>query len=120
MTSESIQRLDDTFSTAPQLRPDDLQAVAAAGFRSVINHRPDFEGGPDQPTDAQMREAARQAGLAYAHQPVVASRLGPADAVRLSELLRTLPAPVLAFCRTGTRSRRLFEAAAQMRPPEST
>ena len=111
----SIQRLAPDFSTAPQLAPEDMPAVAAAGYRSVINHRPDFEGGPPQPTGAQMREAARQAGLAYEHQPVVASQLSAADAVRLAELLAALPAPVLAFCRTGTRSRRLYELAQQAR-----
>ena len=114
MNTDSIQRLTGAFATVAQLRPDDLPAVAAAGFRSVVNHRPDFEGGPDQPTDAQMRQAARAAGLAYAYQPVDAARLSQADAARLAELLASLPAPVLAFCRTGTRSRRLFQAAAAL------
>ena len=37
-----------------------------------------------------------------------------ADVQRFAELLRTLPGPVLAYCRTGTRCTNLFAAAQQL------
>ena len=57
-------------SVAPQLAPEAMAEAAAAGFRSVINNRPDFEGGPDQPTSRAIEAAARAAGLEYAWLPV--------------------------------------------------
>ncbi len=50
--SLSVTQHSDTFATIGQLMPTDMAAVAAMGFQSVINNRPDGEGGPDQPTTA--------------------------------------------------------------------
>jgi uncharacterized protein (TIGR01244 family) len=68
----------------------------------VINNRPDGEE-PGQPTSAEIEAAAKAAGLAYAHIPV---RGGPTpDQVEAErEILNSAPGPVLAFCRSGTRS----------------
>ena len=57
-------------SVAPQLGPEAMAEAKAAGFRSVINNRPDFEGGASQPTNASIEAAARAAGLEYAFLPV--------------------------------------------------
>ena len=111
MTSIDVQRLGPDFGVAPQLDPDAMAAVAAQGYKSVINNRPDFEGGPGQPTSALIEAAARAAGLEYVHQPVAPSQQSPQEIARFRELLATLPGPVLAFCRTGTRSGRLYRAA---------
>lgn len=108
-----VRALTDTFSVAPQLSPDDMPAVAAAGYKSVIINRPDFEGGPDQPTAAQVSLAALNAGLQVEYQPVVSGAMTVADVARFAELLKTLPAPVLAYCRSGTRCTNLFVAAQQ-------
>ena len=69
MTLPAI-RLDANVSVAPQLAPEAMAEAAAAGFKSVINNRPDFEGGPTQPTNASIEAAARAAGLEYAFLPV--------------------------------------------------
>jgi uncharacterized protein (TIGR01244 family) len=106
-----VQRLDDDVSTAGQLAPEALAGVRAAGFRSIVNNRPDLEGGPQQPTDAQMRAAAEAAGLEYAFLPVISGSLTPADVERFADLVRTLPKPVLAFCRSGARSGNLWRLA---------
>ena len=110
-TTLPLQRVTADFAVAPQLAPESMAAVAKAGFRSVINNRPDFEGGPTQPTGARMAEAAAAAGLAYAHQPVASAVQTPDDIARFSQLLDELPAPILAFCRSGTRSGRLYQLA---------
>jgi uncharacterized protein (TIGR01244 family) len=108
-----VQPLSPDVSVAPQLEPEAMAALAEAGFKSVVNNRPDFEGGPDQPTSAAMEAAAKAAGLAYAFLPVAPGYQSPEDVARFAELLATLPRPVLAFCRSGTRSGKLFHAATE-------
>jgi sulfide:quinone oxidoreductase len=102
-----IHPLTDDLSVSPQLRPEDLPVLAARGFRSVINNRPDGEE-PDQPTSAALAQAAAAAGLAYRHLPVVSGQVQDAEVEAFMKLLDELPAPVLAFCRTGTRSTTLW------------
>lgn len=109
--STPISQVSPDFSVAPQLGPEDMAAVAAAGFKSVIINRPDYEGGPDQPTGEVVTAAARAAGLRVAFQPVVSGGMTPEDVVKFSELLQTMPAPVLAYCRSGARCTELFRAA---------
>ena len=88
-----------------------MAEVAAAGFKSVVNNRPDFEGGPDQPTNASIEAAARAAGLEYAFFPVQSAFQTPEEIERFGALLQTMPRPILAFCRSGARSGRLYRAA---------
>ncbi len=109
----TVQQLTPDFCVAPQLAPEVMAALAGAGFKSVINNRPDFEGGPDQPTSAQMQQAAEAAGLAYRHLPVQGGYQSPEEIEAMRVLLADLPKPVLAFCRSGARSTRLFAAAQQ-------
>ncbi len=109
--STPINYLNQDFAVAPQLMPADMAAVAAAGFKSVIINRPDFEAGPDQPTAAAVSEAARAAGLQVEYQPVVSGGMTQEDVTRFTELLKIMPAPILAFCRTGTRCSVLYRAA---------
>ena len=107
----AIQPLTADIAVAGQLTPEAMAEAAAAGFRSVINNRPDHEGGPDQPTNATLQAAAREHGLAYAFLPVASSIQTPEEIARFGELLETLPKPILAFCRSGARSGRLYRAA---------
>jgi uncharacterized protein (TIGR01244 family) len=99
---------------APQLAPDAMALAAQAGFRSVVNNRPDFEGGPDQPTNAAMEAAAKAAGLEYVFLPVAGGYQSPEEIARFAELLNTLPRPILAFCRSGARSTKLYLQAQQL------
>jgi len=96
---------------APQLEPASMAELAAMGFKSVVNNRPDYEEGPQQPTDAQMRAAAEAAGLAYAYLPVQPAWQSPEQIARMAELLASMPRPMVAFCRSGTRSGKLYQAA---------
>ncbi|MDE2401769.1 MAG: TIGR01244 family phosphatase [Burkholderiales bacterium] len=106
-----IQSVSEDVCVAPQLTPEAMAAVAAAGFKSVVNNRPDFEGGPDQPTSAAIEAAAKAAGLQYAYLPVQGGYQSPEEIARFAELLDTLPRPLLAFCRSGARSGRLYGQA---------
>ena len=111
MPDLSVTPVAPDVCVSPQLDPGAMQAAAEAGFRSVINNRPDFEGGPDQPTSARIEAAARAAGLEYRYLPVHPAVQTPEEIARFAELLQTLPRPILAFCRSGTRSGKLYRAA---------
>ena len=106
--------ITDDAAVAPQLAPGDVAQAAENGFRSIVNNRPDLEGGPAQPTSASLADAANDAGLAYAFLPVQSGYQSPAEIARMRELLDTLPKPLLAFCRSGARSGRLIQAAAAL------
>ena len=103
----TIRQLTTQVSVAPQIRPEELQAIAAAGFRSVINNRPDHEA-DDQPDAATLAEAAARQDLAYRHIPVVPGQYERATIEAMARALQEMPPPVLAFCRTGTRSTSLW------------
>jgi uncharacterized protein (TIGR01244 family) len=106
-----VQQLSADLCVAPQLEPEAMALAAERGFKSVINNRPDLEAGPEQPTSAAIEAAAIAAGLSYAYLPVASGYQSPQEIARFGELLATLPKPILAFCRSGTRSGRLFLAA---------
>jgi uncharacterized protein (TIGR01244 family) len=103
--------LTPTFSVSAQLSPADLPAMAAQGFKTVINNRPDGEGGAAQPLSADLQRAAQAAGLHYVYLPVVSGALTPANVGDMREALASAPAPVLAFCRSGARSAQLHSLA---------
>lgn len=106
----AFRQLSADIAVAAQLGPEAMAEAAAAGFRSVVNNRPDFEGGASQPTSASIEAAAKAAGLSYAFLPV-APNLQTADEIaRFATLLDSLPKPLLAFCRSGTRSGNLVLA----------
>ncbi len=111
MTSFAFQQVSPDLCIAGQLDPAAMAWAAQQGFRSVINNRPDFEAGPEQPANALIEAAAVAAGLAYAYLPVAPGYHSPEEIARFAELLETMPKPVLAFCRSGARTGRLFLAA---------
>ena len=92
----------EDISVAPQISVDDVDEAARQGFRTIINNRPDNEE-PGQPTGNQIEAAAKAAGLAYFHVPVRGSPT-PEQVETTNRILAEAPAPVLAFCRSGTRS----------------
>lgn len=100
-------KLTDTIGAAPQLTPQDMPAVAAAGYRVVINNRPDGEV-PGQPTSEEMEAAAEEAGLEYHYYPVNAFNYPGDDLEVLARYFNDSSKPVLAFCRSGTRSTNLW------------
>jgi uncharacterized protein (TIGR01244 family) len=102
-----LKRINDDISVSPQISPDDMPALKAQGFVAVINNRPDGES-PDQPTNAVMEKAARDAGLAYHYIPLGREGVTPDMVERTTAALEGSNGPVLAFCRSGTRSTTLW------------
>jgi sulfide:quinone oxidoreductase len=96
-----------TLSVSAQVMPDEVAGLARAGFRAIICNRPDGEGA-DQPVFAEIEEAARAAGLSAVYLPIVTGTVKDSDALAFGAALDRLPGPVLAYCRTGTRSATLW------------
>jgi uncharacterized protein (TIGR01244 family) len=112
-----FRRVTDELSVSPQITVEDIDEAARLGFRTIINNRPDGED-PTQPASREIEAAATAAGLAYFYLPV---RGGPTpQQVETTErLLEEVQGPVLAFCRSGTRSIvtwALAQAQADARP----
>jgi len=106
-----IRTVNDSVSVAPQITPEDLEAIKAAGFVAVVNNRPDGEE-PGQPLGEAIRAAAAAAGLAYHAVPVGQAGIGHAQIDAMAQALVAADGPVLAYCRSGTRSCNLWALAA--------
>ena len=106
-----IRPLNDRFAVAPQIAPGDLPAIAAAGYVGIINNRPDGEEA-GQPAGADIRAAAEAAGLAYAEVPVTQAGFSPPQLDAMAAAIVAADGPVLAYCRSGTRSCNLWALAA--------
>jgi uncharacterized protein (TIGR01244 family) len=102
-------RLSGQLVAAPQVQPADLRDIAAAGFVGIINNRPDGEA-PEQPGSSALEAEARQMGLAWWHIPVAPGAMTEADVRAFAAALGEADGPVLAFCRTGSRSTALWNA----------
>ena len=87
---ETITPIAPDFSVSPQVRPEDMPAIAAAGFRSVLCNRPDGEE-PGQPDAAALGHAALEQGLAFLHVPVASPDIAAADAQAMRAALDRLP-----------------------------
>ncbi len=104
---QDIKQITPSLSVSSQLKPEDFGLIASMGFHAIINNRPDGEA-EDQPTAAVMEAAARRHGLEYRNQPVISGRITDENVADFTKLLQELKGPVLAFCRTGTRSSTLW------------
>ncbi len=115
-----VAQITDHFAVTGDVQPEDFAALAAAGFKTVINNRPDGEE-RGQMSDADARAAAAGAGLSYHYLPVVGGQFTPDQVMDMQSLLSEADGPVLAHCRTGTRCAALWAlATAGDRPPEDT
>lgn len=105
-----IRRIDDRISVSPQIQPEDVPALAAAGFTAIVNNRPDGEDAA-QPSGESIEQAARAAGMAYSYIPVTHAGFSGAQIAAMAGALNAAPGPVFAFCRSGTRSTNLWALA---------
>ena len=98
-----IRQITEDYAVSPQIEPQDMATLAARGFRTVINNRPDAEVPPELQS-AAMRAAAEAAGLAYIDNPVVNGGLTMDMVQAQGAALAEADAPIFAYCRSGTRS----------------
>lgn len=91
------------LSVSEQIYPSQLAQLKDAGFRAIICNRPDGEGA-DQPSFAEIKRAAEAFGIEAHYLPADSGKVTDEQGVAFGELLRALPKPVLAYCRSGMRS----------------
>ena len=105
------QSVNDEFAVMGQLRPEQIAALAEAGFKAVICNRPDGEA-PEEPQFSAIEAAAQSAGLAVRYIPV-SNQTGilPENIEHTRVALAELDGPILAYCRSGGRSTKLYEFA---------
>ncbi|MFC4725930.1 TIGR01244 family sulfur transferase [Glycocaulis abyssi] len=108
--------LTPTISVAGQLSADEIRALAAEGYSTVICNRPDGEE-PGQPPLSELQAAAREAGIAFHHIPVSGGQFPESAISAFGEVLDSADGKVMAYCRSGTRSTCLW-ALSQARTAE--
>ncbi|MBA3898414.1 MAG: TIGR01244 family phosphatase [Sphingomonadaceae bacterium] len=104
-----FRKLDDSISVAPQIGVSDVAEAARQGFKAIVNNRPDGEA-PDEPQGDEIEAAARAAGLSYWAIPVTHSGFSTGQIDAMTDAM-TEEGPVLAYCRSGTRSTFLWALA---------
>jgi sulfide:quinone oxidoreductase len=109
----ALAELEPGLSAAGKLDRSDIDALARAGVRTIVNNRPDDED-PGQLPAAEARLLAEGHGIAYHHIPVTGPSLSRADVDAFALVLASAPTPIVAHCRSGTRSALLW-ALARMR-----
>jgi uncharacterized protein (TIGR01244 family) len=105
-----IRRIDDRISVSPQIAPTDIAALKAQGFTTIVNNRPDGEDAA-QPSGDTIAEAAASAGLAYHAIPITHAGFSHPQLDAMAAVLSEATGPILAYCRSGTRSCNLWALA---------
>jgi uncharacterized protein (TIGR01244 family) len=102
-----LKRINQHVTVSPQILPEDIPTLKAAGFTTIVNNRPDGES-PDQPTSDQILAAATAAGMVYHYIPLGRDGVSPDMVERTTEALEGSEGPVFCYCRSGTRSTTLW------------
>lgn len=102
-----ITKITETFSVSPQISADDMVDIKKAGFRAILCNRPDGEE-TDQPRFGEIEEAAEKAGLLAVYLPVAKEGVTDENVAKLGAILKDMPRPILAYCRSGARSSMLW------------
>jgi len=108
--SPPLAELASGLSVAGRLDRGDIEALAAAGVKTIVNNRPDGED-PGQVPAAEARRVAAAHGMSYHHIPIRMASLSRADVDAFAAVLATAPGPLVAHCRSGTRSALLWALA---------
>jgi uncharacterized protein (TIGR01244 family) len=101
--SIDITKHSDEFSACGQVTVDDIASIAALGFKTIINNRPDMEGGPEQPTSDAIKAQVEQLGLTYVYLPIIPNNIQASEVAAFAKAVAEAPKPILGFCRTGNR-----------------
>ncbi|MCV2873239.1 TIGR01244 family sulfur transferase [Defluviimonas sp. WL0050] len=111
-----IRQLTPTYAVSPQIAPEEVAAIRAAGFTMIINNRPDAEIPADLRADA-MRVAAEAAGLTYVVNPVIGGAITMENVAQQRAAIDAATGPILAYCASGNRSSIVWALANAGREP---
>jgi uncharacterized protein (TIGR01244 family) len=105
-----FRKLTDHVLVSPQITLHDVAEAKAAGVMLIVNNRPEDES-DDQTPGAEIEAAAAAAGLGYVAIPVTHTGFSEWQVKAMAEALEGAGGPVLAYCRSGTRSTLLWALA---------
>ena len=105
-----FRRLTDTVLASPQIGLAEVTEAAAQGVTLIVNNRPEGES-DDQVPGTEIESAAHAAGLGYVAIPVTHAGFSESQVTAMAEALKGAQGPVLAYCRSGTRSTLLWALA---------
>ena len=105
-----FRQLTERVYASPQIGLAEVAEAARAGFGLIINNRPEDES-DDQVPGPQIAAAAEAAGLRYVTIPVTHAGFSETQVSAMAQALASTEAPVLAYCRSGTRSTLLWALA---------
>ncbi len=102
----NIRKIDDNFSVTGQITPEQVKAIAEAGYKSIVCARPDDEEF-GQPKFDDIARAAEAEGLQILHIPV-SGGLGKGQIIRFHDAWAAMAKPMLGYCRSGARAGSLY------------
>jgi uncharacterized protein (TIGR01244 family) len=106
-----INQLNKDFSFTSQIGIQDIAEIASLGYKTIINNRPDFEGGNMQPQSAEIEAVAKTYGIAYAHIPVIPNQISHENIAAFKQAYENAQKPILGFCKSGNRASTLCKLA---------
>jgi uncharacterized protein (TIGR01244 family) len=105
-----IRPLVPSYAVSPQIDPQDFAAIKAAGYRTVIDNRPDSEIPSSHHTN-EMRRSAEAAGLVFVANPIIGGALTMDNVTAQAGAIAAAEGPVLAYCASGNRSSLVWSLA---------
>ncbi len=108
----NISKITHEYAVAPQVLPEEIAEIAAAGYVAIICNRPDNEE-PGQPSAAEIASACQSAGISFHHIPVTMMPIPVADVAELRRIIDDSKGPVLGYCRSGQRSAAIWHQETQ-------
>lgn len=104
-----FRQITETVFASPQIDVATIAEAQALGIVRIVNNRPEGES-DDQTPGAEIEAAARAAGIDYVAIPVTHAGFSQAQVDAMEQAL-DVDGPVLAYCRSGTRSTLLWALA---------
>lgn len=98
-----LKQVNPEFWVADQITAQDIELIAARGIKTVFCNRPDGEG-PDQPNVIEIEQVLKPYGIQIQYLPVVSGKVTDEQAEEFKQLYLQAQKPLLAYCRSGTRS----------------
>lgn len=105
-----FRKITDSVFASPQITIEDVETARTMGIKAIINNRPEGES-EDQVAGSDIESAAAAAGISYIAIPVTHAGFSQGQVDAMITALEGAPGPVLAYCRSGTRSTLLWALA---------
>ncbi len=105
-----FRKLSETMFASPQIGPEEVSEAASSGVKLIINNRPDGES-PSEPQGDAIAAAAANAGIKYLAIPISHAGFSLPQVDAMVTAIEETDGPILAYCRSGTRSTFLWSLA---------